>query len=419
MNEFIDDLQSQLDEDPSSRIFYKLGELFRRQGRPEKAVEVLRQGLEHHPRYVAAWVALGRAQSAQRQHEDAELSFARALELDPENGVAARLLGETAMARQDWVRAIKGLKLARALSPGDTELDDLVAEVEARLAEEGQLEEKPEEPATTGPPGPDTSVDEEVFDVGDGPAPADADADADTQDPFAITQEDLPAPGPPPPREPVSLAGGDEDPFSLAAPGDSGVWSFGDDVFAVEAPTAADEPDEERGVFAPAGDEPEEAPVFDQVEEGPELEAEVAPVEPFAAEDEIPTEEPVEPELAAGPAAETAATEEVEDEEARDQETDDAAAYSETVPGELPLPTLTLARLAVDQGDLDLAEKTLRSLLARDPSNAQAAELLRDVLDQGPRTMPLDAATRLKAAKAGALRGWLEEIRLAAERVSR
>ena len=56
----IEQLRYLLREDPSSRIFFQLGELLRREGDAAEAVEVLESGLERHPRYVAAWVSLGR-----------------------------------------------------------------------------------------------------------------------------------------------------------------------------------------------------------------------------------------------------------------------------------------------------------------------------------------------------------------------
>ena len=89
MDERIAELRAELREDPTSRLFYQLGELLRREEAHEEAVRVLRAGLEHNPRYVAAWVALGRSLAALERHEEAEGACARALELDPENAVAA------------------------------------------------------------------------------------------------------------------------------------------------------------------------------------------------------------------------------------------------------------------------------------------------------------------------------------------
>jgi hypothetical protein len=80
---------------------------------------------------------------------------------------------------------------------------------------------------------------------------------------------------------------------------------------------------------------------------------------------------------------------------------------------ELPLPTMTLARLALEQGDLELAEKTLRGVLVRDPGHPEAAALLASLVGAAP---PADPAA-LAAARAAALRRWLDAVRLAAERL--
>jgi hypothetical protein len=93
------------------------------------------------------------------------------------------------------------------------------------------------------------------------------------------------------------------------------------------------------------------------------------------------------------------------------EETDDEAAAVEPV--DVPLPTVTLARLALEQGDPRLAEATLAGVLERDSENHEAAELLAE-LRSGP-SVGADDAT---AAKVAALRGWLDTIRLASERHS-
>ena len=115
----IEQLRYQLREDPSSRLFFQLGEILRRDGQLDEAVGVLRRGLDVHPRYVAAWMALGRALRDRGDALGAERAFSRALELDPENQVAARLIGESAIDRAEWTRAVKALKLARALGTRD------------------------------------------------------------------------------------------------------------------------------------------------------------------------------------------------------------------------------------------------------------------------------------------------------------
>jgi hypothetical protein len=85
----------------------------------------------------------------------------------------------------------------------------------------------------------------------------------------------------------------------------------------------------------------------------------------------------------------------------------------EVAPNDVPLPTVTLARLAMEQGDVRLAEATLEGVLARDPANTEARQLLGEI--RGPSHRDEGAGT---PAKVAALRGWLDTIRLASERKS-
>ncbi|MCU0304797.1 MAG: hypothetical protein MUC56_12140, partial [Thermoanaerobaculales bacterium] len=99
-----------------------------------------------------------------------------------------------------------------------------------------------------------------------------------------------------------------------------------------------------------------------------------------------------------------------------DEDAGEPDAWRPGVDRGLPLPTMTLARLALDQGDRQLAVATLESLLELDPGHAPAAELL----DELRREEELELAGRLRAARAtvkiAALQGWLDAVRLAAER---
>jgi hypothetical protein len=131
----------------------------------------------------------------------------------------------------------------------------------------------------------------------------------------------------------------------------------------------------------------------------PEPEPEPRPtVEPVEAME--PTPEPVEPPPSVEP---------VDRVEPREQ---------------MPLPTVTLARLALDQGDRALASRTLESVLERDPDNAEAANLLESLWAPAADT---DVAVKENAsafspaptsagARIAALQGWLDAVRLAAER---
>ena len=315
----IEQLRFQLREDPSSRLFFQLGDLLRKEGQLEEAVEILRDGLEKHPRYISAWVSLGRGLYSLGDHSGAGAAFERALELDPENAVAARLVGEAAIARQDWLRAVKALKLARGLTAGEASLDERILFVEARLDARGELQAPPQAPAA------------EVVESG-------------------------------PEREVVSLS--TEDPFAVRSAGDTGAWTNVEDVF--------------------------EAGRVDEEEPPPTPSGETADAEP------------------ASEYSEAAAPEEA-------LETEEAP----PVIDEIPLPTMTLARLAIEQGDLDLAEKTLRSLLAREPAHEGAAKLLESLLtDTAEVYLPDQTDSGRGGAVVRALRAWVDSVKLASERLA-
>lgn len=129
----IDDWRSRLRLDPKSRVFYPLAEELRKIGQWAESERVLRLGLEHHPTYLSAWVSLGRV--LRDQHKDAEAidALKKALQLDPGNVVAARLLGDAFLTAGDKIEAIKKYKLVLALMPGDQEVETLVEGLERDL----------------------------------------------------------------------------------------------------------------------------------------------------------------------------------------------------------------------------------------------------------------------------------------------
>lgn len=132
--ERIAELKEELAFNPASRQFYQLGELLRREGELSDAVAVLRQGLTHHPRYVAAWVSLGRALLDLQKLSEAQAAFREALSLDPQNPVAWRLSGEALLGLGQRQEALHAFEQALTLVPGDEVLEEAVASLKAELA---------------------------------------------------------------------------------------------------------------------------------------------------------------------------------------------------------------------------------------------------------------------------------------------
>jgi tetratricopeptide (TPR) repeat protein len=260
-SERIAELRRELDSHPASRQFYQLGELLRRDGRAAEAMSVLRAGLVHHPRYVAAWVALARACLDRSLPRDAAAALHEAIELDAHNPVAWRLLGEARLGSGDRFGALDAMQHALQLAPGDEVLraavDALASETwppdpSAPAAEPDKVPPAPAPgPAVAAAP-PVTSAVTEAFadDTASPMAPplacgADdalafsppavgtvAEPDAVLADPFA----DVLAAPPLAELAPPAVTGGElADPFAVAAPAAPPAFA---DVFALPAEPA-------------------------------------------------------------------------------------------------------------------------------------------------------------------------------------
>ena len=430
----LEQLRFELREDPSSRIFFKLGEHLRREGELDEAIEVLRTGLKEHDRYVAAWVSLGRAQLDNGDADGARQSLERSLQLDPENAVAARAMGEAAIVNNDWVVAVKALKRARGLSPQDDSLDERITFVEARLAELGLLER----PAPTANNRTETPTDsgqkeeatgEEPFAVqsaGDTGTWDDADdvfAAGRVGDDSAAATGEVDAGDPQPP--PVHAVDATEDSGGYAVPpplteDDVASMVDGDEPIETAEPAVVvheEEPHDAEGAQASesAFIAPEPVPVPEPAPEPePEPVFEPEPV-PMPEPEPEPAPEP-EPEPDPEPGLASEVEPEPPPESWPDPEPDFHPALEKDADG-VPLPTMTLAQLAIDQGDLDLAERTLRGVLEREPGHAEAAELLETMIAGPPEADSTTEPKNPSDAKAEALQRWLDAVRLASERL--
>lgn len=372
-------LRRELTANPGSRQFYQLGELLRREGELTEAAEVLRRGLEHHPRYVAAWVSLGRALLDLQQLSEARQAFRQALDLDPQNPVAWRLLGEALLGLGLRVEALVAFEQALVLVPGDEVLASAVASLKeapdllpASAPKVPKLAAEPEPPMAQelSPPG---AFAEEVFPEVQGEAGA----------PPAIAAT-------PPLAFPEPWEGANAtEPFGglLGAPAPplAEVFSF-EDVFS---------PAREGTTFGPQpfGEEvgPPLVPPFTEAVEAPvsEARAEVALAMPV-------------------PSAEQLAV------------SSEAGEELESPLGEVPpakQPTLAEAREAIHRGELEKALAILESLVAAEPENQEACDLLalvREMLEPLP---PEEPELSPRERKIAALQRFLAQVTLARERL--
>jgi tetratricopeptide (TPR) repeat protein len=129
----IEELRFRIKTDPKSRLFFPLAEELRKVSALSEAEGVLRAGLEHHPTYLSAWVSLGRVLREEKNDPAAIEALTKALQLDPGNVVAARLLADAYLAQGEKLEALKKYKLVHALMPSDEELQGLIIRMEREV----------------------------------------------------------------------------------------------------------------------------------------------------------------------------------------------------------------------------------------------------------------------------------------------
>ena len=130
----IEDLEKRLVADPNSKIFVQLAEEYRKAGLQEDAIATCRDGLEKHPNYFSARVALGRALLESNALEEAREEFEKVLQQVPDNLLALKFLGATYQGLGHLQEALSKYQLASTLSPEDTDLVDRIGQVEAAIA---------------------------------------------------------------------------------------------------------------------------------------------------------------------------------------------------------------------------------------------------------------------------------------------
>jgi pentatricopeptide repeat protein len=328
----IEELQFRIKTDPKSRLFFPLAEEFRKNGKLAEAEQVLRTGLGVHATYLSAWVSLGRVLREQHKNAEAVEALTKALQVDPGNVVAARLLADAYLDLGEKVEAIKKYKLVHALMPSDEELEAKIDQLDRDLS--------PPPPAPIAPePEP-----EPVFESTAVPFVPEPEPQPEPQPVFAESTD-------------VPFAAQPDSPFDETTPilhTSETPFDTGDEI-----PMAAqhdDSPFEEPSGYTAAALEIEH-PEGMHIEEAP-LVAEVPTVW---------TEETAEDVFA--PAAEP---------EPAPEEDDDLTS------------TTTMADLYVRQGLVDEARKIYQHMLDRDPANDELRSKL-DALDQSTAEMPVES----------------------------
>lgn len=125
--------QQRLDADPGSRVFLPLAELLRREARHEDARRLLEAGLQRHPGFVSALVALAQVLLDLGEEGSAEEVLVQVTGRDPDNLVALRLLAAAAENRDDWPAAVTHLERIAHVDPADVSAVDRLLAARERV----------------------------------------------------------------------------------------------------------------------------------------------------------------------------------------------------------------------------------------------------------------------------------------------
>jgi tetratricopeptide (TPR) repeat protein len=124
---------AQYSHNPDSLVFARLADAYRKAGDPDKALQLLEQGLRRHPDYLSAHIVRARAFRDLGRHDEAVLAFQAVLELDGQNLVAVQGLAALAAERDHLHESKHWYELITQIDPMNLEAAENLRRVEEQL----------------------------------------------------------------------------------------------------------------------------------------------------------------------------------------------------------------------------------------------------------------------------------------------
>jgi tetratricopeptide (TPR) repeat protein len=129
----IDELHRKFDENPR-RFFAPLANEYRKAGELEQAIALCRAHLPHQAGHISGHIVLAQALFDAGERDESREVFHQALELDPENLIALRYLGDIARDRGDLADARHWYQRVLEVDPRNEEMAELTRQVEREQA---------------------------------------------------------------------------------------------------------------------------------------------------------------------------------------------------------------------------------------------------------------------------------------------
>jgi len=137
LSEFdIDFLSQKLSDNPQSPLFARLADLYLSKNQEAEALKLCENGVQHFPAYASGQIILGKCYLSLNQNSKASAAFRRALQINPFNQVAQRLLEQVPATGDEQIET------------PDAEFIPAGQQQESPAA---QSIESPEEPGTIAP----------------------------------------------------------------------------------------------------------------------------------------------------------------------------------------------------------------------------------------------------------------------------
>lgn len=127
-------LRERVRKDPFSRLFISLADRLGKAGMRAEAIQVLLDGIERHPDYMSAHVALGKLYIEEDNIEGALSEFRRVADAIPDNLFAQRRLADIYLLQGDREGARKALEMVVRLNPMDSQAKEALEKLSAASA---------------------------------------------------------------------------------------------------------------------------------------------------------------------------------------------------------------------------------------------------------------------------------------------
>ena len=130
LSEEIKQLAEKYKNAPESRIFAPLADAYRKGGLVDKSIEICEDGLNRYPDYASAHVILGKCFYDKGATERSKGEFERVLELDSENMVALKFLGDILLGEDKRNEAAEFYRKLLAIDPTNEGISKSLEEME-------------------------------------------------------------------------------------------------------------------------------------------------------------------------------------------------------------------------------------------------------------------------------------------------